>query len=614
MMDWMRRKAPVVFLIVAVTFVGGFLLVDTSGLLTRGAITPTTAVATVNGEDILATRWFAMTRQLEQQETEGTGRTITLDDRRRIEDRAYEELVTSVLLRQEYERRGIRVSDEEVRTAAQLAPPPDLMAAPDLQTDGQFDPAKYQRFLASPAARQSGLLMQLEAYYRSEIPRQKLFEQIAGSAFIGDEQLRSIWTARRDSAQASFVRWDPEAIPDEGISVTDGEIRRYYETHKQNFDRPGRASVSLLVIPRATTAADTAAVMAHAAELRREITDGQRTFEEVARTESADSVSAARGGDLGRGPRGRFVDEFEDAAVALRVGEISQPVLSPFGYHLIRVDERRADTMAVRHILVRVQQSDSAAAATDRRADSLARIAALADDPRKLDEASRTLGIPISRGLVIEGEPFTSAGRYVPGVSAWATGGVQRGEISELFDWDEGYAIARLDSLVEGGTPKLDEVKEQVRTILIRLNKLDRLITVAQPFATDAAATSMEQAAQAQGLQLRQSGWFTRITPANELGQVNEAIGAAFALPLRQPSAPIRTLDGVFVLRVDQRIEADTAEFESAKEALREEEIGRLREERVRGFMINLRENARITDRRKQIAAAAARAVDEGGL
>jgi peptidyl-prolyl cis-trans isomerase D len=602
-MEWMRRFAPIVFFVIAVTFIGGFLLVESSGLLGRGALTPTTAVATVNGEDILATRWFSMTQQFEQAEMQ-EGRTLTLDDRERIADRAFEELVTNVLLQQEYRRRGIRVTDEEIRNAAMFSPPADLMQSPELQTDGRFDPAKYQRLLASPAARQQGLLAQLEAFYRTELPRQKLLEQVAGNAYSSDHQLWLSWQARNDSARASFVRFDPEEIPDAQVSVTDAEVRAYYAGHRENFERPGRAQVSVMVIPRTVTAVDSAATRNRAAALRQEILSGARTFEDVAALESADSVSARDGGNLGAGPRGRFVEPFENAAYALSVGEISQPVLSPFGYHLIRVDERRGDTLSARHILLQIEQTDSAAVATDRRADSLSRLAGSADDPRRFDEASRTLGLPIQRGLVLQGEPFLLGGRYVPGVAAWALGGARRGEVSELLDWDDGYALARLDSITRGGIPPLAEVTPQIRTLLIRQKKLDALVIAADPLARQAVTTTLEQAAIAHDKTVHSSDWFTRVSQAGQLGRVNEAIGAAFTLPVARVSAPIRTLDGVFVLRVDERREADRAEFEAQKAELREEDRERLQQEKIQLFMLNLRENARITDRRLEIAEA----------
>ena len=76
----------------------GFLLAQTSGLLGRAPVTTTTAVATVNGEDILATTWYQTTQNLEQDETQRSNQSISLDERQRLMDQAYDQLVTEALL------------------------------------------------------------------------------------------------------------------------------------------------------------------------------------------------------------------------------------------------------------------------------------------------------------------------------------------------------------------------------------------------------------------------------------------------------------------------------------------------------------------------------------
>ncbi len=608
MLQGMRAATKWVWLFIAAAFVGGFLLMDTSGLLDRSAVTPTTAVATVNGEDILATQWFTLTQQLETEETQSSARTLTLEERDRLADQAYEQLVGEILLRQEYRRRGIKVTNEEIENAARYNPPPQLMQSPELQTEGQFDPVKYQRFLASQLARQQGVLVQLEGYYRSEIPKQKLFEQVLSDVYVSDERLWTFWRDTHDSAQVSFVAFRPESVPDSRVTVTDAEIRAFYNEHRDEFERPARAVVSVMTIPRVISAADSAAVRAKAVALKQAVESGARTFEDAARAESADTVSGANGGDLGRGGRDRFVADFETAAYALTPGRISDPVLTPFGYHLIKVDSRKGDTLSLRHILLRIEQREESAVLTDRRADSLARIAATADDPAKFEEASRTLRIPITRGAAVEGEPLTIGGQYVPSVGAWATGGAEKGDISDLFDWEDGYAIARVDSLVEGGIPKLDAIKGEVRARIARGKKLDILVTDSRTFATAAASSSLEQAASSKNLQVSQTDLFTRTGPAQGLGRLNEAIGAAFALPVGAVGAPVRTEDGVFVMRVDRRTQSDRAEFEAQKATLKEAQLNAYRQQRLQEFIQNLRDVADIDDNRKSLARAQSQA------
>ena len=606
MLQAMRASAKYIWIIIVVLFVGGFLLAQTSGLLGRAPVTSTTAVASVNGEDILATTWYQATQNLEQDETQRSNQSISLDERQRLMDQAYDQLVGDALLRQEYRRRGITVSDDEILQAARYNPPPQLMQAPDLQTDGQFDPAKYQRFLASPLAKQNGLLFQLEQYYRTEIPKEKLFDQVASDVYISDEQLWRRFQDTHDSAQVSFVQFEPERISDSAVRVSDDEVRAYYDTHKKQFERPGTAKVSIIIIPRAVSAADSAAVRAHALALRAKILGGEK-FEDVARAESADSASAVNGGSLGKGPKGRFVAPFEAAAYALKTGEISQPVLTQFGYHLIKVDARKGDTLTISHILLRIQQSDSAAAKTDRRADSLARMAASTDQPAKFDLAARALQIPIIRSAVVEGNTLTVNGQYIPSVGPWAFQGAKPGETSELFDAEDGYYLARLDSLTPGGTLSLDQAKQDIRTYLLRQKKVDALMPQARNFAKVAGASSLESAAKLLNMQVVSTKPFTRVTGVPELAQAPEAVGAAFTLPLRTVSEPIRSTAEVVVERVDTRIPASRAVFEAQKATVRAQALQQIRQERVRIFLANLKAVAKIDDKRKQVELSARR-------
>jgi len=602
----MRASAKYIWIIIVVLFVGGFLLAQTSGLLGRAPVTNTTAVATVNREDILASTWYQVTQNLEQDETQRSTQPISLDERQRLMDQAFDQLVSDALLRQEYSRRGITVSDDEILQAARYSPPPQLMQAPDLQTDGQFDPAKYQRFLASPLAKQNGLLFQLEQYYRTEIPKEKLFDQIATDVYVSDEQLWRRFQDTHDTAQVSFVAFGPERILDSAVRVSDDEIRAYYDTHKKMFDRPGTARVSVIIVPRAVSAGDSAAVRAHALALRARILGGEK-FADVARAESADSVSAANGGSLGKGVKGRFVAPFETAAYALQPGEISQPVLTQFGYHLIKVDARKGDTLTVSHILLHIQQSDSAASKTDRRADSLARMAASTDQPAKFDEAARALQIPVIRSTVVEGNTMTVNGQYIPSVGPWAFQGAKPGETSELFDAENGYYLARLDSLTPGGALSLDQAKQDIRNYLSRQKKIDALVPQAMNYARVAAVSSMEQAAKLMNLQVVSTKPFTRVTGVPELAQAPEAVGAAFTLPLHTVSEPIRSIGEVVVERVDNRIPASRAAFESQKESLRAPALQQLRQQRVREFLTNLRAVAKVDDKRKQVEASSRR-------
>jgi peptidyl-prolyl cis-trans isomerase D len=600
----MRSAAKWIWIFIVIAFIGGFLFVETSGLLGRDQVTTSSVVATVNGADIPYLTWINLSNAIAQQREQQMGRGLNGDERRAIEDQAFEQLITDVLLQQEYRKRGIRVSDEEVIQQARTNPPPALLNDPTLQTDGRFDIEKYQRLLSSPQARQQGMLLQLENYYRSEIPRAKLEAQILSDVYVSDAKLWSVYKDEHDSAQVSFVSFDPNTIPDSAATVADADVRRYYDANAERFERRSRAVVSLLAVARTVTAADSHAVRSRLDSLRAEILRGAK-FEDVAARESQDQFTASSGGAMGMRGRGSLDAALESAAFALRTGDVSQPVLASDGYHLLKVESKTADSVDLRHILLRMTQSDTNAVITDRRADELARIAANATEAQRFDSAASVLGLKSEIVQALEGQPVFAGFGMASGVSAWAFSGVRVGETSDLFDTDEAYFLARLDSISEGGTAPFEDVREDIRALLQRRRKGEVMAAQVRTFAERAKATSLESAARERDLTLTRANPFGRSTFVPGLGRLNAAVGASFSLPIGAISEPIATDDGVFVLRVDRRVEASRDAFEAQKAVQRANAFRVLQDARLRQFMEGLRENANIRDRRKQLSAAA---------
>jgi peptidyl-prolyl cis-trans isomerase D len=202
---------------------------------------------------------------------------------------------------------------------------------------------------------------------------------------------------------------------------------------------------------------------------------------------------------------------------------------------------------------------------------------------------------------------LTINGQFIPSAGPWAFQGARPGETSELFDAEDGYYLARLDSLTPGGTLSLDQAKSDIRKFLLNQKKVDALIPQATKFAAVAAASNLEASAKLMGMEVVKTKPFTRVTGVPELARFPEAVGAAFKLPLNTVSEPIRAMAGVVVERVDSRVPANRAAFDGQKEALRQQELQQLRQQRVRDFLSNLRAVAKIDDKRKQIEASARR-------
>jgi len=209
---------------------------------------------------------------------------------------------------------------------------------------------------------------------------------------------------------------------------------------------------------------------------------------------------------------------------------------------------------------------------------------------------------------VIEGNPLTINGQFIPSIGPWAFEGARPGETSELFDAEDGYYLARLDSLTPGGTQSLDDAKRDIRQYLARQKKLDALLPQATNFAKVAAAGTLEGASKLMNMQVVSTKFFTRVTGTPELAQAPEAVGAAYSLPLNTVSQPIRGMNEVVIERVDARVPADSAAFEKQKGQLRAQALQQLRRQRVTDYLTNLKAAAKIDDRRKSIEASTRRA------
>jgi peptidyl-prolyl cis-trans isomerase D len=235
-------------------------------------------------------------------------------------------------------------------------------------------------------------------------------------------------------------------------------------------------------------------------------------------------------------------------------------------------------------------------------------MAGASEQGAKLDTAAKKLGLGIFHVQAFEGEPAVMNGVLVPSASAWAFGGARVGETSDLFDDDQGYFMVRLDSIREGGDAKLENVKADVRARVAVQQQIDKLVPMAQQDASAAATSTLESAAQQANRKVEKTSTFARSSLVPGLGQFTEAIGAAFGLPTGAVSAPVKTGDGVYVIRVDKRVVSDSTAWAAQKEAQKTARLQQLRQQKIQMFLQDLKKAAKIDDRRKQINAATRRA------
>jgi peptidyl-prolyl cis-trans isomerase D len=594
-MRQMRENTKWIMLATALAFV--VLMVFQWGMDITGRTSGSLGeIGRVNGDPVQYEEYMNTYRRLFDLTQGQQSEPISSLQNRQIEEAAWDQVVDQILIRQELRRRGIDVTDEEIRQAARFTPPPEMRSSPAFLTNGAFDINKYQEYLANSA--DPVLFQQLEAYYRDILPQGKLMRQLSTGVFVTDADLWGRFRDGNERATVRYVAFDPTVrVPDDSVSVTEREIENYWDENQDEFERPASASVRIIALPRLITVADTTAARDRASALLAELRTGASIDSVGAREATAERPATFE--DLGTFGRADMTPAFDTAAFAAPIGQATGPVLTSFGYHVLVVSARTADSVTAKHILVPITRTD----------DSEVRLLTLADsmetlvEDRTLEEAAQNLGLVAPQTVeVSEAFPFaTGAGQVDEGLD-WALQDAVPGDVSEVFESDEAYYAMELISSRQGGVLPLAEAEPTIREVLLTRKKIDKARAEAEGLvARVRGGATLEAAATELGLGVSEAGPFTRQDFVPGLGQVNPAIGAAFGLAQGEMSGPVATEQNVFVIEKVAHTPADSATWLDQKEMQRRQVTAILQQQRVQEWIAGLRADADIVDRREEV-------------
>lgn len=330
----------------------------------------TNVVAVVNGEPIVAME-FEKAYSHEEEYLLRTNPGLTREQlaKEHLGRKVLNDLIRATLIAQEAKRAGIVVSPQEMRLAVG-----QLKAFQD--DKGQFDPGAYTRVLAA----QRMTPVQYEKDLADELLREKMFalvtapawmdpaepqnrfnflreRRIIDYAFIPAQNFKDKVTISDNEAKewydshisdfaippmvdVAYILVEPGALVDRA-SISEADARKWYEANKSKFEQPERIHARHILASLPEDADDTAIRDAtqKLAKAREQLAAGKK-FEDVADAMNGPGA-ADKGGDLGWLGRGQTIPEFEAAAFILPVGQVSEPVRTPLGLHLILVEEKQ---------------------------------------------------------------------------------------------------------------------------------------------------------------------------------------------------------------------------------------------------------------------------------
>jgi len=596
MMRQMREATKPIMLLAALAFLA--LMVFQWGMdITGRSGGGLGEIGRVNGDPVLYDAYMAAYRQIYEQVQAQQEELIGTGQNKEIEDRAFEEIVTQILITQELDRRGITVTAQEISEEAQFRPP-DYLVPQFLDETGSFDRAAYQAFLATLPPEQ---LLILEAYYRDDIPRRKLARQLGAGIWLSDAELWQQWKDQNQLAEIRYVPLNPATrYTDSEFTIPASEIRDYYRTHEEEFELPARASVRFTVLDKTPTAADSAASRERAAEIRRRISEGE-DFAELARSESADRATAPVGGEMGVFPRGRNIAPFDSAVFAASPGLLPQPVRTSFGYHIIDLQERwGADSAQARHILIPVERTDDSEITLLARADSLEDFA----EEMPLDQAAARMGLTVRTADITLDFPFVAGAGQITEGADWVFEEASPGDVSPVFETSTAFYALELVSSEPEGVMALETATPAIESTLRFDGKMERARSEAQQVVDRVrGGAALANVAAEMSLEVRAAGPFARDEFVPGIGRYNAVVGAAFGLPIGEVSDVVSTSTNQYVVEVLQRTQPDSTAWRQQLPQQRAQAVALMQQQRLQEWITALRANARVVDRRDVVLA-----------
>ena len=637
MLDFMRQRARSVwtkalFLVIALVFVF-------FGVGSFGDDAQVQIIVTVDDEPITLQEFQRAYRNVEANYREIYKERFTpeLAQQMNLRQQTLDQLVDTKLLAKEARRIGFRASDEDVRQ--------EIATSPTFHSYGSFSPDRYRRLLRylrmTPQEfeeQQRNRLVierfqkfidgsiratdyEVEELFRFEQEEVNLaFLKIASADLVDlvtitEQQVREFYTNNTESfriperVRLHYVSYAPEDFEAEA-SVSEDEVLDFYNTHKEDrFTEEKQVQARHILFSLADGVSDDrkAATRSTAHGILERARKGE-DFAALAEEYSQDTGTASNGGDLGFFGRGRMVKPFEEAAFDMEVGQVSDLVETPFGFHIIKVEaiqperirplEEVADTVT-EELLERKSRTI---------AEKRAR-----EDRKNIADGTTLLQFAESVGLEAKETPLVNQNETIPGLGrrpklVETAFGQSPGQISDPVQVDNTWFLVSLTERVPSRIPAFTTVQEEVeeryrseQAERLAQEKADKLLSKLKE------TKDLASLAKAEALTVEETGAFVRrggYIP--KIGVVPDLKTEAFRLT---PEAPVASKSytwggNTFVAVLKEYIPADPGQLEEQRDDLRQSLLQRKKTAAYQELTKYLKERAKIEYNQRNLSSA----------
>ena len=482
-------------------------------------------------------------------------------------------------------------------------PPAFLQNSEAFQTDGRFDFEKYLDAVLNPSTIDWRPVEQfMQDIY---LPSYKLQQYITNSISISPEDIRKNYEERFVDYEIEVLHLTEESL-DKNILVdgpSNDDLKKIYQENIDSYEMPEMRVMKYVKWPILSDSNDTLRVKLEADDLIFRINEGE-DFAQLANTYTEDPSNSInpyslKGGNLGWFDKGQMVPEFDLASFDAKKGDIVGPILTDFGYHIIKIEDKRTtddgkNQVNASHILLTIKPGRG----TENNLKDTASIFALEAEEYGFFNHADSLGMEIfeSNGVEKESIFISDVGVARSAVNFAFRNNV--GSISEPDKNDNLFLVFYLDQINNESVKSLDEVKEELTLKFTNDLTKKQIKSLAESFNLNTSSNFSDIANQNKNIEYVASVTSKLNGSFQSIGKSNYVVGALKNSKIGEVIGPIPTIRGEAFIRVLNIGLVNESDFEEKKQAIKESLIINRQNSMWSNWLQALREASDIEDYR----------------
>ncbi len=599
----LRKMIFPIIIIVLLFFVAMIVLEWGLGLSRQQQAIDKNLAGEINGEQISWNEYNQVFQNLYQREAQKSDKELPDSKVKELRLEAWKQLVNQRLIQQQIKKYDIVVTDEEVYEYLRRYPPQELQQLPAFQTNGQFDYQKYFNAMADPQAT-SFWKTQVEPLARENLAMYKVQELVTLEAHVTEPEVKAWFLGATEKVKVGMVDVAFKRFSTPTPPVTEEEMKEYFNSHKDKYSINERVSLNLVMVEKKPLPSDWEAAYQKAKAIYDSLKAGA-DFTQMVERYSDDPSSVENKGDLGWFGRGEMVDEFDKYVFQMKKGQLSEPIRTQFGWHIIKLHDIKEEMEKPRgkqkkekvkkvhasHILIKVSPSQETLDSYYRKIEEFRTKA----EKVGFFKAAEDMKIPVrSTGYFFRGRNIQYLGND-PKAGLFAFNN-NIDDISDIFENNSAFYVVQVADKKPEGLATFEEAKDRVELDLKKSKVMDICRDTASAIIADVhKGLSLKKAAKKHGEEYETPDPFTRSGYVPGIRRDPMAIGAAFALKeVGQVSDTVEHAQGVVIFELLERITPDMTEYQAKHDSVYNVVLMNKRQELYSRWMDYMLKNSKI--------------------